>query len=116
MRAIAALLVAAIFVAVAAFFADRPGRGEIVWQDWQIDTSVAVVLVLLLLVALLLMLAFGLVSALVRLPSATRRRRRERGRRLGEAALTRGLVALAAGNPAEAQLQAHRAERLLDGS
>ena len=116
MRAIAALLVAAIFVAVAAFFAERPGRVEIVWQEWQIDTSVAVVLVLLLLLALLLMLGFGLVSAMARLPRRIRRRRRERGRRLGETALTRGLVALAAGNPAEAQVQACRAERLLDGS
>jgi HemY protein len=116
MRAIAALLVAAIFVAAATFFADRPGRVEIVWQEWQIDTSVAVVLVLLLLAALLLVLVFGLVSALVRLPRRIRRRRRERERRLGEAALTRGLVAMAAGSPAEAQVQAYRAERLLDRS
>jgi HemY protein len=50
------------------------------------------------------------------LPARTRRRRRERARRLGDAALTRGLVALAAGNPAEAQLQAQRAERLLEHS
>ena len=116
MRAIAALLIVAVFVAATAFFADRPGRVEIVWQDWQIDTSVGVLIVALLLAALILCGLALLVSAVARMPARIRRRRRERARRLGDAVLTRGLVALAAGNPAEAQLQAERAEKLLDRS
>ena len=116
MRAIAALVVVAMFVAAAAFFADRPGRVEIVWQDWQIDTSVGVLVLALLLTVLLLFGLALLVSAVARTPRRIRRRRRERARRLGDVALTRGLVALAAGNPAEAQLQAQRADKLLDRS
>ena len=72
MRAIAALVVVAMFVAAAAFFADRPGRVEIVWQDWQIDTSVGVLVLALLLTVLLLSGLALLVSALVRLPARTR--------------------------------------------
>jgi len=47
------------------------------------------------------------------MPRNRRRRRAARRRRAGEAALTRGIVALAAGQPAEAQLAARRAAGLL---
>ena len=116
MRAAAALVVAVLFVAAAAFFADRPGRVEIVWQGWQIDTSVGVLVVAFLLTVLLLSGVFGLLAAILRLPRNMRRRRAERERRSGDAAVTRALVALAAGNNTEAQLQARRAEKLLDRS
>jgi HemY protein len=69
-----------------------------------------------LLLLLLVWLVTGAVSALLRLPRGFRRRREARRRRAGEAALTRGLVALAAGDAAAAQLQAYRAEKLLDRS
>jgi HemY protein len=113
MRVLVALVVVAVFVAAAAFFADRPGQVEIVWQDWQIDTSVGVLAIAVFLVVLLLSGLGRLLSALIRLPRNIRRRRRERRRRAGDAALTRGLLALAAGNPAEAQLHAQRAGKLL---
>ncbi len=113
MRALIALVAVAASVAAAAFLANHQGQVEIVWQDWQIDTSVGVLIVAVLVAILALSGLIGLVSALLRLPRNVRRRRRERQRRAGEAALTRGLVALAASNPAEAQLQAYRAEKLL---
>ena len=112
MRAFLAILLLVAAVAGGAFFADRPGRVEIVWQGWQVETSVAVLvaaLALLLLVVSLLVLA---VAGLRRL----RRRRSERQRRVGERALTAGLVALAAGETAEAGRQARRAMALLDRS
>jgi HemY protein len=116
MRTIVALIAVAALVAAAAFFADHPGQVQIAWQDWQIDTSVGVLIIVLVLLVLLLSGLAGLVAALLRLPRTMRRRRHERRRRAGEAAMTRGLVALAAGNPAEAQLQAYRAEKLLERS
>jgi HemY protein len=116
MRIIVALIAAAAIVGAAVFFANHPGQVEIVWQDWQVDTSVGFLIIALLLLVLLVIGLVGLVSALIRLPRRLRRRRHERDRRAGETALTRSLVALAAGNAVEARLQAERAERLLEGS
>ena len=97
--AIAALVVAAVFLA------DHPGQVEIVWQGWQIETSVGVLIaaavVAALAVALLLWLITGSGS-----PRALLRRRRERRRRAGYQALTRGMVAVAAGDPQEARRHA----------
>ena len=116
MRRLAALAVIVAVVAGAAFLADRPGRVEIVWQGWQIETSVAVVAgaggVAVLGLSALLLLA----AALGRAPRNLRRRRAMRRRQLGEASMTRGLVALAAGDAAEAGRHAARAAALLDGA
>ena len=60
MRGLIALLLIAAIVAAVGFLADRPGHVEIVWQGWQIETSVAVLaaaVALLLLVVSLLVLA-----------------------------------------------------------
>jgi HemY protein len=113
MRAIVALILVAAAGAGAAFFADHPGRVEIVWQGWQVETSFGV---LALAVALLVLSVTGLAllgGALRRWPGNFRRRRAARRRRAGEAALTGGLVALAAGHPAQAQRAARRAAALL---
>ena len=52
-------------------------------------------------------------AALVRLPGNILRWRRERWRRIGERAATRGLIAIAAEDAAEARRQARRARRFL---
>jgi HemY protein len=114
-RAVGAFVVLAGAVAAGAFLADRPGRVEIVWQGWQIDTSVAVLAVAIALLVLIgMLLALG-VAALRRLPRTVRRRRAARRRRLGDLAVTQGIVALAAGQAAEAARRARRAETLLGG-
>jgi HemY protein len=113
MRWLLALLLVAIAVAGAAYVADHPGRVEIVWQGWQVDTSVGVLVGAVALVVLIVSLLVLLGAALFRVPRNLRRRRAARRRRAGEAALTRGVVALAAGQPAEAQLAARRAAALL---
>jgi len=113
MRWIVGLLVVAAVVAGAAFVADHPGHVEIVWQGWQVDTSVAVLVGAVVLVVLIASLLVLLGAALCRMPRNLRRRRAERRRRAGDAALTKGVVALAAGQPAEAQLAARRATALL---
>ena len=116
MRILLALIVMAALVAAAVFLADRPGQVEIVWQEWEVETSLGVLVAALLLAVLLFSCLVGAIAAILRVPGRIRRRRREWARRAGDAALTRALVALAAGNPAEAQLEAQRAEELLDGS
>lgn len=115
-RALLALLLIAAAVAVAVFFADHPGQVEIVWQGWQIDTSVGVLAGAAVLLAAAASLLALLIAALWRLPRNLRRRRADRRRRSGEAALHRGLVALAAGQAAAARRHGGRAAALLDGA
>jgi HemY protein len=116
MRRLLALILVAAAVGGAAFFADHPGHVEIVWQGWQVDTSVGVLVGAVALVVLIGSLLVLVGAALHRMPRAIRRRRAARRRRVGEAALTQGIVALAAGQAAEAERAAQRATRLLDGA
>jgi HemY protein len=112
-RGILGLLVFAVLVAVAVFFADHPGQVEIVWQGWQVTTSVGVLIAAAVLAALLAALLFWIVARIVGSPRVFLRRRRERRRRSGYRALTQGMVAVAAGDPHEAQRYARKAEVLL---
>jgi HemY protein len=116
MRWLVALFVVLAAVGGAAFFADRPGHVEIVWQGWQVDTSVGVLAGAVALVVLIASLLVRFAAALHRMPLTIRQRRAARRRRVGDAALTRGIVALAAGQAAEAGRAAQRATLLLDGA
>ncbi len=113
MRAIGALIAIAAAVVAAVFIANHPGRVEIVWQGWQIDTSIGVLVAVAVLAALAVALLLWLTARLLGSPRAFMRRRRERRRRAGYQALTRGMVAVAAGDPQEARRHARRAEALL---
>ena len=113
MRRIVVLVLLAVVVIAAATVADYPGRVDITWQGWEIDTSVGVLIAALVIVALALWLLFTLAGSMMRLPGRFRRNRRERRRRAGEVALTRGMVALAAGDADAAKRYAGRAEALL---
>ncbi len=113
MRAILAGIVILGLAAAAVFLVDNPGRVDIVWQGWQIDTSIGVLVAAAVLAALAVALVLWLLSLIFRSPRAYLRRRRERRRRAGYQALTRGMVAVAAGDPQEARRYARRAEALL---
>lgn len=113
MRRLLALATLAVLIVAAATIADYPGAVDITWQGWEIDTSVGVLVAAMALLALALWLFVTLIAAAIRLPGRFRRNRRERQRRRGELALTRGMIALAAGERAAARLQANRAEALL---
>jgi HemY protein len=113
MRAILAFVVIVALTAAAVLFTENPGDVEILWQGWQIKTSVGVLVAAAALAALAVTLVVRLVSLTVGTPGAFLRRRRERRRRAGYQALTRGMVAVAAGDPQEAQRYARRAEVLL---
>ena len=112
-RGVLGLLVFAGVISAAVFFADHPGQVEIVWQDWQVETSVGVLAAAAVLAGLSIALLFWLVSLILDSPRAFLRHRRERRRRAGYRALTRGMVAVAAGDPQEAQRCARRADALL---
>jgi HemY protein len=113
MRVAAGLVVVAALVAVAVFFADHPGRVAVLWHGYEIDTSVGVLAAAALLLALAVALLLRLGRAVLNSPRGVGRWRRERRRRAGYRALSQGMVAVAAGEPEEAQRHARRAGALL---
>jgi HemY protein len=113
MRRLAAIIALAVLAIAAATIADYPGAVDITWQGWEVNTSVGVLVAALALLALVIWLLLWLITAAIRLPRNFRRNRRERRRRLGELALTRGMIAIAACDSAVAKRQEERAEWLL---
>jgi HemY protein len=96
-----------------AWFADRPGSVNIEWLGYQIETSAFVATIgILLLVALLLML-WSLLRFLATRPAAIASHLKERRRKQGFEALTRGLVAIGVGDRLLAQKYAGVARRTL---
>jgi HemY protein len=99
----------------AASLAEFPGGITLTWAQWQIDTSLGVFVAALLVFAALAALLYRLFWSVSRAPRSIERSRRERRQRLGYEALSRGLVAVAAGDADTAGRQARRAQSLLDG-
>jgi HemY protein len=112
-RGLPAVLILAGLVAAAVFLADHPGRVDIVWRGYEIATSVGVLIAAALAAALAAAAVLRLLVLIVHGPGAFLRRRRERRRQAGYRALTQGMVAVAAGEPQEAQRQARKADLLL---
>lgn len=104
-----------LFLLAAGFswLADRPGDVVMVWQGQRIETSVMAVAVGLVAMVAALMLAWSLLRGLWHTPGAIGgwwgRRRREKGWN----ALSRGMIAVGAGDPRLAAKQAAEARRIL---
>src|SRR5438094_5598402 len=113
MRGTAGACLVAGAMAAAVFLADRPGRVDIVWQGWQIETSVGVLVAAAVLAALAVWLLVSGLWLVFSVPRRLVRSRRERRRRAGYRALAQGMVAVAAGDAQEAQRYARKADVLL---
>jgi HemY protein len=114
MRRLVAFALLIVLAVVAATVANQPGAVDITWQDWEVSsTSVGVLIAAVAVVAIVLWLVFLLIGSLARVPGRFRRNRRDRLRRAGERAVTRGMIALAAGDATLAKRQAQRAQLLL---
>lgn len=104
----------AILIAVAVWLADRPGRVEILWQGRVIETSVAVLVVVAAALMLLAAYLYRFWRSLRRAPGRFVQGRRFAKREKGYRALTRGMVAVAAGDAEAARRFARKADVLLD--
>jgi len=114
LRAVVIFVLLAALAAAGAWFADHPGIVAVDWRGYRIETSVAVLgLAVLVLVALAIVL-HGLWRWLLTGPSSYGAWRREGKRRRGYEALSRGLVAVAAGDAGEAKKLAKRTAVLLN--
>jgi len=112
-RAIFILLVLAIGVVAAFWLADLGGTVEIRVGETFIATSFPIALVILAAGVVVLLALSSLVGALRRWPGRIRARRAARKRREGDAAVTRALVALAAGTGDQARIAVRKARAAL---
>lgn len=105
--------IAAAAMLGAVWLARRPGTVTAEWHGWRLDTSVGIVLVA---IVLLIAASFGvwlLYRWIVGTPGALIEGWGEGRRRRGYRELTQGLAAVAAGDGAEAQKHARKADQLL---
>ena len=106
-------------VAVMAFgvvwMADRPGDVAIVWQGYRIETSVMVAVVAIALVALIAVMVWSIVRTILRSPDLIAMFLSHRRGVRGYLAISRGLIAVGAGDASAAKRAANEAERIAPG-
>ncbi len=112
-RALRFLTILAMLVALALWLADRPGSVVMHWQGYRLDTSFALMLVAVAVIAVISALVYRLWIVIGGWPARIVRKHQEKRRRRGYLALTRGMVAVAAGDAEDARRQVKRAEGLL---
>ena len=108
------IVAAAALVAAAVWLADNAGTVTLHWRGLRIDTSVAALIAAGAAVLVAAGVLHRLWLAVARAPGDWRESWRRRRRERGYEALTRGMVAIAAGDADEARRQSRRAEGLLD--
>jgi HemY protein len=106
------LIVVALIAFGASWLADRPGEIAITWLGYRIETSIMVAVSALIALVALSILLWSLLRALLRSPQAVRLSLRERRRRQTQHAISRGLIAIGAGDTRAAQRFAQQADRL----
>ena len=103
----------AIVVAAAIWISSQRGTVDVVWNDYTISLHLGLFLLFLTLFTLVAVAFFRIVGVIIGAPSSMSRRRRERNRRKGFQALTRGFVAIAAGDGKKATGFAKEVRHLL---
>lgn len=112
-RALWFILKLAILVAIVVWLAENPGAVTLAWRGYVVETSVAILLLAIAVVAVVAALLYRLWKAIRRAPRRFGHRRQARKRERGYQALTRGMVAVAAGDAAAARRFATEADNLL---
>ena len=113
LRAFKFLIVIALLAFASAWLADHPGRVSLTWENWRVDTSVGLMVSIVAVMAIAAALIYRFWLSLRRAPASIKNALHERRRRRGYEALTRGMVAVAAGDAPEASKQVKRADVLL---
>ena len=113
LRALLFVLVVGVLTALAVWLAEQPGSVTLYWQGYRVDTSFAVLAGAIVALAALTAFLYRLWTYFSGMPARVGRARRDTRRRRGYLALTRGMVAVAAGDADEARRQVSRADGLL---
>src|SRR5689334_19232315 len=105
----------AVTAAGVAWVADRPGEVAVTWMGYRIETSVMVATLGIVLFALAVMLLWSIVRAMLRSPEQVSLFFRHRRAIKGYLAISRGLIAIGAGDLRVARSSADDAARLSPG-
>ena len=97
------------------WFADRPGDVAIVWQGYRIETSVMVALVAVAVVALIAVIVWSIVRTILRSPDLIAMFMSHRRGVRGYLAVSRGLIAVGAGDASAAKRASNEVERIAPG-
>jgi HemY protein len=114
-RIVVFLLALALVAAGFAWFADRPGDLVLTWQGYRVETSLMVALVATLVLIVLVLVAWSILRAIWRTPENVSLFFRHRRAMKGYQAITRGLIAIGAGDRKLARRSADDAGRLSPG-
>ncbi len=112
-RALWFFLQIAVVVCAVIWISTQKGNVDIVWNDYTLSFHLGIFLLCLTLFTLLALTIFRVFGALLSIPNKMSRRNRERARAKGFQALTRGFVAIAAGDAKKATVYARDVRRLL---
>lgn len=113
LRALWFFLQLAVVVCAAIWISTQKGAVDIEWNDYSISLHLGLFLLALTLFTIIAVAFFRIVGAVVNMPSGMSRRRRERNRKKGFQALTRGFVAIAAGDTKKASALAREVRTLM---
>ncbi|MBT3792243.1 MAG: heme biosynthesis protein HemY [Rhodospirillales bacterium] len=113
-RVIWFLILAVLVIPAVGWFAGDPGRMVLEFRGWQIETSVGLMAGAMIAVVISAILIYSVVSTILSAPQRLKKWRLEKRREKGLRYLSRGMVAVAAGDALSAHRAAQRAERLLD--
>ncbi|MES1991551.1 MAG: heme biosynthesis HemY N-terminal domain-containing protein [Pseudomonadota bacterium] len=113
LKALYIFLVIAGLAALGVFLADNPGQLVLHWQGYELRTSFVIGLGFLVVLAALVIVVWRVAGGVLRAPHSVSAFMDQRRRSNGFLALSRGMVAVAAGDSAEARRHAVRAQKLL---
>ena len=112
-RLILFLAILALAAVGLSWLADRPGEIVLTWQGMRIETSVLVGMAGVLAACIVFLILWSVLRFVLRLPSFIALTTRARRRNKGYQALTRGMIAAAAGDTRYAARATRDAEKLL---
>jgi HemY protein len=115
LRILTFLITAGLLALGVAWFADRPGNVSITWLGYQIETSILVGIFAVALLAAFIVVVWSIYRAILRSPDQVSLFFRHRRAARGYLAITRGLIAIGAGDAREARRSADEAARLSSG-
>jgi HemY protein len=114
-RVILYLAFVALIALGAVWIADRPGDVAITWQGYRIETSVMVAAAAIVILVVLALLVWSLIRAVLRSPDLIAMFLGHRRGVRGYLAISRGLVAIGAGDVRAARKFADEAEKIAPG-
>jgi len=113
-RAALVILLAAVAAVAALAIVGDPGRATVIWLGWRADMTAAAAALITLFGALLAMAVWRLLIWVLEAPRRAERARRDVRRRQANEVLSRGFLAVAAGDGSEARRLAQKAVDLAD--